>query len=341
MDPAADAAWAKLGLDAIQRSAAGERPLFRIGLEAQQHFALLAPEDGPEAPPRWAVLSGRLLRAQRDAPLLRPAVGDFVVASGGADGQGWRIEEVLPRRTRFVRRSARRDGPQLVAANVDRVLVVTSPNDDFSPRRIERYLTTIHASGARPALVLNKVDLVDDPDPWLARMRAVALDAPIVATSARGGGGLSGLAPWLGPGSTLALVGSSGVGKSSLINALFGADRQRVRAIREDDAKGRHTTTHRELLRLPIGEDGAERGLLVDTPGMRAIGLWTDPEGVLEAFSDIAALASGCRFNDCRHDAEPGCAVRAAAEAGELSASRLASFRRLRAETAERPRRGR
>lgn len=321
-------AWLDLGLDEAQWSAAqaGRGRLFRVAIEAQAHFALLEPDDPEDAPPRWGELSGRFRDAIRTDPLARPGVGDFVLAESAPDDGGWVIHERLPRRTRFIRRSARRAGPQLVAANVDFVLVVTTPNDDFSPRRLERYLATVHASGARPGLVLNKVDLAEDPSAFVDQMSAIAHDAPVFATSAKSGLGLDALAAHLRPGRTLALVGSSGVGKSSLSNALLGAERQTVAEIRETDAKGRHTTTHRELLRLPAGADGRSAGLLVDTPGMRALGLWVDADGLLEAFADIQALSETCRFRDCHHRAEPGCAVRAAEEEGSLSSGRLASF---------------
>lgn len=308
---------------------------YRVSVEAQAHIALLGPDeptDGTLAP-RWGELSGRLRAAQKTDPFARPAVGDFVLARPPSGDGSWRIESVLPRRSQFVRQSARkRDAPQVVAANVDRVLVVTSPNEDFSPRRLERYLATIHASGAAAAVVLNKADLAEKTEPWLDRIREVALDAPVLATSAVDGAGLGALESLLEPGSTVAMVGSSGVGKSSLANLLIGAERQRVQEARAGDDKGRHTTTHRELFVLPAGPNGEARGLLVDTPGMRALALWMDADTLLDAFADIAELAEECRFRDCKHDSEPGCAVRAALDAGELSPGRLQSYARLREE---------
>ncbi len=326
-----------LGLDEAQADAIAAlgdpdlRPL-RVAVEAQDQLSLLHPDGRLE----WGELSGRMRAARAEDRLSRPAVGDFVAARPPPGDGRWRVEALLPRRTRFVRQAShRRLEPQVVAANVDLVVVVTSPNDDFEPRRLERYLTAIHASGAKPAVVLNKADLVADVGPWLEAARTVALDAPVLATSATDRAGLDQLTALLGPGTTVALVGSSGVGKSSLTNALLGEERQRVAAVRATDDKGRHTTTHRELLWLPAGPAGEDRGFLVDTPGMRALGLWTHPSALLDAFGDVASLAEGCRFRDCKHQSEPDCAVRAAVEDGSLSAGRRASFERLAQEAEE------
>lgn len=337
MTEASSAGDEALGLDPEQRAAiaAADPALepFRVVVEAQAQFALLTAgellDPIEEALPRWGVLAGRLRAAQEADPFARPAVGDFVLARPEPTGSAWRIEQVLPRRSRFVRQAGRRRlEPQLIAANVDRVLVVTSPNADFSPRRLERYLANVHASGACPAIVINKADLACDVAPWVNEARAVALDAPVLAVSAADGTDLDQLEALLGPGRTVALVGSSGVGKSSLINALLGAPKQRIRAARAGDDKGRHTTTHRELLPLPRASDGARRGFLVDTPGMRALALWSDPAALALAFEDVTALAETCRFRDCRHRSEPGCGVR---DSG-ISPSRLASYHRLRDE---------
>lgn len=331
-----------LGVDAAQREAflALDRPdleLYRVVVEAQAQIALTNGDHRV-----WAELTGKLRAAQVEDPFQRPAVGDFVAAAPPSEPNGFgRIEHLLPRRTRFVRQSAkRRVDPQVVAANVDVVLIVTSPNDDFSPRRMERYLTTVHASGAEAVLVLNKADLAESVTPWLQSLREVALDAPVIATSVKSGEGLADLETFLGPNRTLALVGSSGVGKSSLTNALLGQAQQVIADIREADAKGRHTTTHRELFFLPDGPDGP-RGHLVDTPGMRALSLWASPQALEEAFADVVALAQHCRFRDCRHGVEPGCAVRAAETCGDLSSARLASFLRLLTEIETQPRRDR
>ena len=195
---------------------------------------------------------------------------------------------------------------QVVAANVDVALLVASLNADLNPRRIERYLATAWESGASPVVVLTKADLCEDCDTLKARIEAVAIGVPVHAVSVVTGEGLARLSESLAPGQTAALLGSSGVGKSSLVNALAGASLMATRAIREDDARGRHTTTHRQLVLLPNGR------LVLDTPGMRELGLWDADAGVAATFADIEALAAACRFKDCAHGTEPGCAVQAA-----------------------------
>lgn len=229
----------------------------------------------------------------------------------------------------MVRRAADTEATaQAIAANVDVFGLVSSANRDLNPRRIERYLTAVWDSGATPVIVLNKVDLVEDVWPLLERIEPVALGVPVVQVSALTGEGIETLRTHIGPSITVGLVGSSGVGKSSLINRLVGRDVQYVSDIREDDARGRHTTTRRELIPLAAG------GALIDTPGMRELGLIEDEGGVDTAFADIADLAQACRFNDCGHESEPGCAVQAALIAGTLSAERLQSYRKLQREIA-------
>ncbi|GAB4526077.1 MAG: ribosome small subunit-dependent GTPase A [Haliangiales bacterium] len=280
----------------------------------------------------WAQLSGALLRDSRRDRLQRPAVGDWVAVQPAAgDGMGT-ISGCYQRRSCFVRQAAgRRPGLQVVAANVDTVFVVTEFGPDFSPRRIERYLTTVHESGARAVLVLNKLDLATDPERVLDEARALAAGVPVLAVSAACGRGLDSLREHLAPTQTAALVGSSGVGKSTLINWLSASERQKTAPVREHDGRGRHTTTHRELIVLP-GE-----AILIDTPGMRALQLWTADDGLRTTFQDIEALAEACRFRDCGHGREPGCAVRRAVERKRLAPERLASYHSLRREIADLP----
>ncbi len=262
-----------------------------------------------------------------------PAVGDWLSlqrlpASGGGAAQA-AIRSVLPRTSAFTRgeeASGDHISEQVVAANVDTVFLVSALTRDLNPRRIERYLLLAWASRAAPVIVLNKADVAPDLPGALAAVGGVAAGTPIHAVSAVTGFGLDALEPCLAPGRTVCLLGSSGVGKSTLANALLGSQRQLVQAERADDARGRHTTTARELFPLPGG------ALLIDTPGLRAVGLWDDGAGLDQAFGDVAAFAEGCRFSDCRHETEPGCAVRAAIEDGELAAGRLDSHRKLERE---------
>src|SRR5215218_5341995 len=257
-----------------------------------------------------------------------PSAPSSNMSYGG--GQPWSAA----RRTAMVRRAADTDATaQMIAANVDVFCLVTSANRDFNPRRIERYLTAVWESGANPVVVLNKVDLVDDLAALTEDISAVALGVPTVEVSALTGVGIEALREHAGRGVTVGLVGSSGVGKSSLINRLVGRDVQHVSDIREDDARGRHTTTRRELVLLPGG------GVLIDTPGMRELGLLEDDGGIDATFADIAQIALACRFNDCLHESEPGCAVQAALSARTLDVSRLQSYRKLQREIAASERR--
>ncbi|MGZ6675420.1 MAG: ribosome small subunit-dependent GTPase A, partial [Solirubrobacteraceae bacterium] len=216
---------------------------------------------------------------------------------------------------------------QDLAANVDVAFVVTSANRDLNARRLERFVAVAAAGGCAPVLVLNKTDLVVDPEPSLAVLRAVAPGVPVVATSAQRGDGVDALTAQLGRGRTGALIGSSGVGKSTLVNALLGSERQATALIRGHDDRGRHTTTTRALFALPH-----DAGMLVDTPGLRLPRMSADPAGVAAAFADVEELATGCRFSDCRHETEPGCAVRAAIAAGDLDPARLNHQRKLEGE---------
>ena len=281
---------------------------------------------GPEAPLE-ARATGRLRHEAGPAEL--PVVGDWVAVDARPDEGAASVHVVLPRRTQLRRRAPADYGApfQVLAANVDVVVVATSLNRDLNVRRVERFLTAAWESGARPVVVLTKVDLARDPVEVAvaeAQLEEVAAGVPVVATSAISGEGLDAVRAFLGPGRTVALVGSSGVGKSTLANALLGEERLLVREIRGDDARGRHTTVGRELVALPGGE-----GLLLDTPGLRELGLWDDGTGLDLAFADVARTAEACRFTDCGHDSEPGCAVRAAVDDGTLHSDRFDGWRKL------------
>ena len=280
----------------------------------------VAGEDGVA----WAELPGRTFHRAGDKRAL-PTVGDWALVERWADARDGRgaavIRHVLPRRTLLVRKAAgEATAPQPLAANVDVGIVLTSANGDLVAARLDRYLGLLADGGIAPALVLSKADLAGDPAPLLDQLRAVAPDAPVIAASVVTGAGLDAIRALAGPGRTAVLLGSSGVGKSSLLNALVAAAAQRTEPIRADE-RGRHTTTRRELF-------ATDDGLWIDTPGMRELAQWIDRDAPA-AFDDIAALAAGCRFRDCRHEAEPGCAVR-----GAVSPERLASYHKLAAERA-------
>lgn len=262
-------------------------------------------------------------------PLEAPTVGDWVVLRHDAGGGPPVAEDVLPRRSIFVRNVGddERAKPQPLAANIDNVLVVVSLDVAYNPRRVDRFLSLTSASGAEPVLVLTKLDLVEDPQAMLAEVRDHAAEVAVVVLSARTGTGVDGLTPLLVPGRTLVLIGQSGAGKSTLANRLAEEDLLAAKEVRSKDQKGRHTTTHRQLLRLPSG------ALLIDTPGLRSVGLWEATESLDDGvFADVDALASQCRFSDCAHEGEPGCAVEEALAAGTLSPQRWRSYQTLRSE---------
>jgi len=271
-------------------------------------------------------VSGRF-RHQARGPSDYPAVGDWAAVRLVPDGPAL-VEAILARRSAFTRKAAGEAvEAQVVAANVDTVFLVSGLDGDLNLRRIERYLATAWSSGAEPVVVLNKADLRADLAGVVAAVSAVAPGTPVVAVQARAAGGLEPLTPYLVAGRTVALLGSSGVGKSTIINRLLGEERFRTAGMSDAAAgRGRHTTTSRELVRLP---DGA---LLIDTPGMRELGLWADDDGIDRTFDEIDRLAARCRFPDCSHEHEPGCAVRAAVEAGTVEAGRWQSFLKLRRE---------
>jgi ribosome biogenesis GTPase / thiamine phosphate phosphatase len=258
-----------------------------------------------------------------------PAVGDWVAVSVRESEGRATIHGILPRFSKFSRKAAGNvTEEQIVAVNVDTVFLVQALNQDFNVRRLERYLILAWESGANPVIILSKADLCEDAPVKLAEVHAAAAGVPVHVVSALEGEGISELADYVRFGQTVALLGSSGVGKSTLINRLIGSDVQETGGIREDDGRGRHTTTHRELLQLPGG------GLLIDTPGMRELQLWEADEGLSAGFRDVEAAAAACRFHDCSHGKEPGCAVRAALEDGSLDADRYQSYLKLQRELA-------
>jgi ribosome biogenesis GTPase len=308
--------------------ASGFAPFASQGLAAarvlreERESLLVVTEEGERA----AEPAGRL-RHRAVSRLDLPAVGDWV-ALRPAEGEGPAVvEAVVPRRNRIARKAAGEAArPQVLASNVDTLLVAMGLDADFNPRRLERYVALAWESEAQPLVVLTKADACPDVPARVAEAEAAAPGAAVLAVSAVTGAGLETLAPHLIPGRTLALVGMSGVGKSTLVNRLLGAEAQVVQAVRDSDGRGRHTTTRRDLLLLPSG------ALLVDAPGMRELALWDG--GGDAAFPDVTAIAERCRYRDCAHEDEPGCAVRAAEEEGRLVAGRLESFRKLLKEEA-------
>ena len=261
-----------------------------------------------------------------------PTTGDYVLALPAPDpeseGAGdWQIVKTLPRKSFFARMDSWHGTAQAVAANMDVVFAVQSLNENFNLKRLERYLTLAWNSGAQPVVVLTKADLPGDHSAMLAQAQATAGEAPVMALSSKTGQGMEQLEPYLAPGVTAAFLGSSGVGKSSLINRLAGEEAMAVSGVRERDSMGRHTTTHRQLLRLNSGV------LVIDTPGMRELGMWDADQGLSAAFPDVERFLGRCRFHDCRHEQEPGCAVRAALESGELSPERWKNYKQLAMES--------
>jgi ribosome biogenesis GTPase len=271
---------------------------------------------------RPAEVAGRLRHAAA-SPVDLPAVGDWVAVADGPDASAATIHAVLERQTVFLRKAAGEESvEQVVAANVEVVLLVSAFGDDLNLRRIERYLAAGWESGAQPVVVLNKSDLAENLEAEVAEVEAIAFGVPVHIASCLDGTGVDALEAYFSGNRTVALLGSSGVGKSSLLNRLLGWERQETQGLR-GDGKGRHTTTHRELVPLEGG------GLVLDTPGMRELALWDSAGGVDETFSDVAELAAQCRFADCAHETEPGCAVLAALEDGTLTPERFQSYRKL------------
>jgi ribosome biogenesis GTPase / thiamine phosphate phosphatase len=262
-------------------------------------------------------LPGRMLHENADV-----AVGDWI---GLGDGL---IRSILPRHSALVRNAAgRATSAQTLASNVDVAFIVSSLGPDLEPRRIERYLVTIWESGATPEVVLTKADRIEDPWPMVAEVESVALGVPVHVVSAITGQGMEAFRARIQPGTTAVLIGSSGVGKSTIVNAFVGYEQMAVKEVRADDDEGQHMTSHRELILLPGG------GVVIDTPGIRELQLWDASEGGMgEAFSDVEELAAECKFNDCTHTSEPGCAVLAAVESGTLARDRLQSWFKLQRE---------
>lgn len=300
----------------------------RVAAQHRTGYELLTP-----AGACFGEVSGRLHYMAR-SPVDLPVVGDWaVVRILPGEGAAY-IHDLLPRRTRFSRQVAgERTAEQILAANLDRVFVVSGLDRDFNLRRLERFLLLSAAGGIEPVLVLNKADLAEDLSARLEELAGIAPGVETLVMSALSGDGVENLRAALPPGRTGALIGSSGVGKSTLINRLLGRERQDTAEVRAQDGRGRHTTSVRELVPLPGG------GLLIDTPGLREVQLWADEEALAEPFTDIVSLAAGCRFRDCRHENEPGCAVLAAVETGTLAPERLESYHKLQKELAFQARR--
>lgn len=306
---AAQAALAKADPSRIGRILAERGAWWRVGLVDGMGLASAA---------------GKLQRSIASSSTMRPAVGDWVVLKRDVLQGGRRlVDSVLPRRTALIRRApGTDDGEQVLVANVDTVLIVTACGPDINPRRLERFVALAADGGARAVIVLNKSDLVDDVEAERTRLNEALPAATVLAVSAMSGAGVEALRPYVGKGQTVVLLGTSGAGKSTLLNRWLGRDTQATLSVR-DDGKGRHTTTARETF---LTVDGA---FLIDTPGLREIGLIDAEAGRDAAFEDIAALAAACKFRDCQHDSEPGCAVARAVEEGTLPKDRFDAWHGL------------
>ncbi|MFZ5497192.1 MAG: ribosome small subunit-dependent GTPase A [Verrucomicrobiota bacterium] len=302
----------------IPHAAAGCVPA-RVTLELKGHYEVTG-EDGA----RLGECAGRFTRETR-SPAELPAIGDWVaITPQPGDDTRAIIHAVLPRRTKFSRKAAGEQSvEQVVAANVDTVFLVAALDGNYNLHRMDRYLAAAWASGAEPVILLNKADLNDDTAAIVAELGVSGRGVPVHVVSAQTRRGLKALAPYLQPGRTIALLGSSGVGKSTLINRLVGEPLQATQEVREADSKGRHTTTQRELLVAPAGF------IVIDTPGMRELQPWDAAAGIAAAFDDVAAVAARCRFRDCAHTVEPGCAVQAALRDGSLEPARWEAWQRM------------
>ncbi|MEO1351540.1 MAG: ribosome small subunit-dependent GTPase A [Cyanobacteria bacterium J06635_15] len=302
---------------------AAERHAGRVMLAYRERYQLLTPQGETSG-----VLAGKLRHQTTDHADL-PAVGDWVIFQPIEGSQRATIHGVLPRKSQFSRKAAgTRTEAQVIAANIDTAFLVCGLDGDFNLRRIERYLVMAWEGGVTPVIVLNKSDVCNDLDLRFTEVGDIAPNVPIIPLSALHQNNLDALTPYLGSGQTVALLGSSGVGKSTLTNQLMGQSVQTTQAVRADDSRGRHTTTHREMMMLPSG------ALLIDTPGLRELQLWSTDGSLSHTFEDIEALAEACRFRDCQHQQEPGCAVRDAIEVGQLDPKRLTSYQKLQREQA-------
>jgi ribosome biogenesis GTPase len=288
----------------------------RVAVENKSEYKLFT-SDGEVS----GILRGKVLAGLE--PDGFPKVGDWVRFSKLPETGKVVIEEILPRVSKISRKSPQDEHEQVIVANVDAVVIVQSLPDDFNLRRLERYLVIARQSGAQPIVVINKIDLHDEYLEAIVEAKAIAPDAPVVAVSAQTKQGLEDLRDLLKPGMSFVLLGSSGVGKSSIINAIIGEDKQVTRSIRDYDGRGRHTTTRREMILLPSG------AILIDTPGMREVALWADESEINRAFEDVDDLALQCRFSNCDHDKSDGCAIKAALDDGRLEQSRYQGYLKM------------
>lgn len=315
--------WNEFFKENFQGYDANHFTVARVAVEHKQSYQLFT---------EYGVLAGGITGKMRHEAVRRedfPAVGDWVVIEPRESEGKAMIHAVLPRMSKFSRKSAgETTEEQIVAANVDTVFLVSALNQDFNLRRIERYLISAWESGAAPVIVLSKADLCDDAAEKVSQVESVAFGVPVHVVSAVEQTGTEELFNYLQPDRTAALLGSSGVGKSTIINFLAGEELQKVNEIRESDGRGKHTTTHREFFLLPEG------GCLIDTPGMRELQLWEADDGIKGTFDDIERLALECQFNDCSHQTEPNCAVKHAIDEGTLDSERFNSYKKMQRELA-------